>query len=60
MRITVLMSEDDGQMFESYCKHHGYKKSTLINRLIREHMENTGFTVQRELFSREGDQGESS
>lgn len=59
MRITVLMNEDESKVFEAYCLHHGFKKSTLINRLIREHIENTGFTLQRELFEDQGDKGES-
>jgi len=59
MRITVLMNEDEGKVFEAYCQHHGFKKSTLINRLIREHIENEGYTLQRELFEDQEDTGES-
>ncbi len=52
MRVTVILNEEDGQLFEAYCDKNGFKKSTLINRLIREHIENSGFKLQRNLFDR--------
>ena len=58
MRVTVLMSENEGKIFEAYCRKHGFKKSTLINRLVREHIENDGFTMQQELFESEDDREE--
>ena len=53
-RVTVILSDEEGEVFEAYCERQGFKKSTLIGRLIREHIENSGFTHQRNLF------GESS
>ena len=50
MRVTVILSDEDAEVFEAYCEQQGYKKSTLINRLIREHIENEGFKHQRKLF----------
>ena len=50
MRITVLMNDDEPEIFDAYCHERGYKKSTLINRLIREHLDKTGFTMQKQLF----------
>ena len=38
-KISVLMPPDDAHRFEEYCQREGYKKSTLIVRLIREHLD---------------------
>jgi hypothetical protein len=35
-RITVLLSNEEFKHFTDYCREHGFKKSTLIARLIRE------------------------
>lgn len=51
MRITVILTESEGEAFEAYCLQRGFKKSTLISRLIREHMENDGFRYQPNLFT---------
>ena len=50
MRVTVILSDEDAEVFEAYCEQNGYKKSTLINRLIREHIRNSGYRHQRGLF----------
>jgi hypothetical protein len=50
MRVTVILNDDDAQVFDAYCEKNGFKKSTLINRLIREHIENSGFRLQKSLF----------
>jgi hypothetical protein len=52
MRVTVILTDEDGELFEAYCEQNGHKKSTLINRLIREHLENCGFKHQKELFNK--------
>jgi len=49
-KVTVLLSEGEHQRFEAYCTDRGFKKSTLIVRLIREHLLREGFTTQEELF----------
>lgn len=49
-RITVLLPPADFDQFNAFCISRGHKKSTLIARLIREHLRQEGFTVQREMF----------
>ena len=48
-KITVLLSKEDFEQFAAYCEARGHKKSTLIVRLIREHLEKEGFVHQRNL-----------
>ena len=36
-KVTVIIEDDEFARFEAYCSRNGYKKSTLICRLIREH-----------------------
>jgi hypothetical protein len=57
MRITVILEEDQGETFAAYCQKMGFKKSTLIKRLIREHIENEGFQHQKNLFDEKANQG---
>jgi hypothetical protein len=49
VKISVLLEEALADRFERYCRGHGYKKSTLIARLIREHLEIEQFAVQTEI-----------
>ena len=51
-KISVLLSPEEGLRFDAYCRERGYKKSTLIARLIREHLEQENFAVQTEMFPR--------
>ena len=60
MRVTVILSDDDARVFEAYCEQNGFKKSTLINRLIKEHIENSGFVLQPDLFRGAGKSGGQS
>lgn len=48
-KITVLLDPDEFQRFEAYCESQGFKKSTLIARLIREHLDAARFQMQRAL-----------
>ena len=48
-RISVLLTQDEFDRFESYCESFGHKKSTLIARLIREHLDRQGFAHQESL-----------
>lgn len=50
MRIQVLMTSDEAERFESYCKDRGFKKSTLIARLVREHLDSEQYWSQKPLF----------
>jgi metal-responsive CopG/Arc/MetJ family transcriptional regulator len=42
-KITVLMSDEEFDRFDAYCRERGYKKSTLIARLIRQYLNLDGF-----------------
>lgn len=51
-RVHVLLSVDEAKRFDAYCRLKGFKKSTLIVRLIREHLDRENFEVQQSLFER--------
>ncbi len=48
-KITVLLDADEFERFERYCDSQGFKKSTLIARLIREHLDGERFQLQKSL-----------
>lgn len=48
-RITVLLDHGEYVRFDEYCESRGYKKSTLIARLIRDHLDSEKFAAQVEL-----------
>jgi len=48
-KITVLLDKPEFKRFEEYCEKSGFKKSTLIARLIREHLDSERFHVQQQL-----------
>lgn len=50
------MPEADAATFEAYCEERGYKKSTLIVRLIREHLAREGYPEQPSLLAPQGTQ----
>ena len=50
-KVTVLVPKEDFERFSRYCSAKGFKKSTLIVRLIREHLDREGFDTQRALFA---------
>lgn len=43
-KISVLLCDGDAARFTAYCQERGYKKSTLIARLVRDHLDGEGFT----------------
>lgn len=43
VRVRVLMRPEEAGRFERYCDVRGHKKSTLIARLIREHLDREGY-----------------
>lgn len=53
-KITVLLDEEEFRRFEDYCEAQGFKKSTLIARLIREHLDGARFRMQRSLHELHG------
>lgn len=42
-RIQVLMTKEEAHRFDAYCREKGFKKSTLIARLVREHLDDAGY-----------------
>ena len=42
-KITVLLGDDEFERFDAYCRERGYKKSTLIARLIRQYLDLEGY-----------------
>lgn len=52
VRLQVLLDASDAERFERYCAEFGFKKSTLVARLIREHLDREGYPDQGQLFSR--------
>lgn len=51
-KVTVLLSEEEFARLDAYCTERGFKKSTLLARLAREHMNDEGFETQMEMFER--------
>lgn len=47
--INVILKADEFRRFQMYCAHGGFKKSTLIARLIRSHLDAEKFMMQTEL-----------
>jgi len=50
VRVQVLMPKPEADRFATYCREMGYKKSPLIARLVREHLERETFNPQPTLF----------
>ena len=48
-KVTVLLYAEEFERFRNYCDDRGFKKSTLIARLIRRHLDAEGFDLQAEL-----------
>jgi hypothetical protein len=49
-KISVLLDRGEASRFDAYCRTRGFKKSTLIARLIRDHLDREKFDAQRSLF----------
>lgn len=48
MKVTVLLSEEEFERLDSFCRDRGFKKSTLIARLIRQYLEIEGYGANRD------------
>lgn len=46
VRVQVLMRPDQAEIFDRFCADRGHKKSTLIARLIREHLQREGYAAE--------------
>lgn len=54
VKVSVLLPQHEAQRFDAFCKERGHKKSTLIVRLIREHLNREQYSVQANLFDDRG------
>lgn len=52
-KISVLVPEEEARRFEAFCVERGYKKSTLIVRLIKEHLDREQYPFQGSLLTQE-------
>ena len=52
-RIQVLMPCEEAMRFDAFCRERGHKKSTLIVRLVREHLEREGNHAPRDRLAKE-------
>jgi metal-responsive CopG/Arc/MetJ family transcriptional regulator len=50
------MSCQEAERFDAYCQERGFKKSTLIARLIREYLAQEHFAQQQQLFKSSEDE----
>lgn len=50
-KISVLVPDSEARRFESFCNERGYKKSTLIVRLIKEHLDREQYPLQGSLLA---------
>ena len=46
IKISVLLDPKEFDRFDAYCQERGFKKSTLIARLIRDHLDESVFDGQ--------------
>lgn len=49
-KISVLLSEDEFARFDAYCRERGFKKSTLIARLIRQFLDMESYNPAPQRF----------
>lgn len=52
VRVQVILNQPDAERFERFCEVRGHKKSTLIARLVRDHLDREGFASQGEFFDK--------
>lgn len=53
--INVILDPNEYRRFQKFCVERGYKKSTLVARLIRDYLDSEKFMMQSELpLSRSG------
>ncbi len=45
-KVSVLLPPEEFERFSHYCEKHGYKKTSLIQRLIRTHLDSEDFHTQ--------------
>ncbi len=47
-KVTVLLSDEEFRRLDAYCRERGYKKSTLLARLVRQYLDMEGFGIGRD------------
>lgn len=50
-KISVLVPDNEARRFEAFCSERGYKKSTLIVRLIKEHLDREQYPFQGSILT---------
>lgn len=50
-KVSVLLPEEDANRFEAYCEEFGYKKSTLIARLVRDFLNRENYPAQQSIHA---------
>ena len=53
IRVQALIPKKEADRFAAYCREKGFKKSPLIVRLIREHLDEEAFHPQPDLSRKE-------
>lgn len=46
-KVTVLLSDEEFDRLDNYCRDRGFKKSTLVARLVRQYLDMEGYGVSR-------------
>jgi hypothetical protein len=49
-KVSVLLTDDEFRRLDEYCLDRGFKKSTLLTRLLLNHLDEERFHVQSGLF----------
>jgi hypothetical protein len=47
-KVTVLLSDEEFERFDNFCRDRGFKKSTLLARLIRQYLDIEGYQMPRD------------
>ena len=47
-KVTALLSDEEYARLDAYCRERGYKKSTLLARLVRQYLDMEGYGAQRD------------
>jgi hypothetical protein len=58
-KITVLLGREEFERFDEFCRSRGFKKSTLLVRLLREFLEREDKEDRLPLFDAPGYRGRS-
>jgi hypothetical protein len=47
-KVTVLFADEEFVRLDNYCRDRGFKKSTLIARLVRQYLDMEGYGMPRD------------